>query len=255
MKATSLIGLLLAVLLLAIVTAGCATSVPAGPSSWDPSGPDRSALALRPVDRSAGRATAGDAAFLSAPLASPGHAGNVRQGEGGAGGSFSVLLGARHLDEDYWDPLENQGVLGIEAEFRPGRSPLGIEFGGSVSANSEDDYLNSGIDLAAAIAEFYVGPRLTANTEGSVRPYVGGGVTLLTVAAEGRTTLGGVVIDVDDDDASAAAYLHAGLQADLTRGLHLGFDVRGVFGSDITLFGASGDADYIQLALSVGANW
>ena len=42
---------------------------------------------------------------------------------------------------------------------------------------------------------------------------------------------------------------------DVSDDVFLGFDLRGVFGSDLSLFGVSGDADYQQLALLVGTSF
>ena len=48
------------------------------------------------------------------------------------------------------------------------------------------------------------------------------------------------------------ARFHGGLAWALADALEVGLDLRFLFGSDIELFGVSGDADYTQLAVFVG---
>ncbi len=176
---------------------------------------------------------------------------------GGWHGSFSGHIGGRVLDDEmYWEPLEDQLALGLEIETRPDSFPLGLEFGLLAGVSQESDYQNSGVDLVSYIGEFYAGPRLTASLGRSVRPYVGGGVTLMSVTAEGEAAgpFGGT-ITVDDSDSAVGGYAHGGLQIDVADGFHIGADVRGVFGTDVTLFNTDGDADYVQVTLLLGGNW
>ena len=58
-----------------------------------------------------------------------------------------------------------------------------------------------------------------------------------------------------DSDSSFAGYAHTGIYFNTSPGTNVGVDVRGLFGSDLSLFGANGDGDYWQIALLLGGGW
>ncbi len=166
--------------------------------------------------------------------------------------SVAFLIGGRELDKEDWEPLEHQFMFGLEGSFRPADSALGFEVGVSLSLDEESNVMGTGVDVNATIGEIYFGPRVSLDlTNEVVHPYLGAGVTFLFVDVEGE--LGG--LSVSDDDTSVAGYLHSGVIFDVSDKVFLGFDLRGVFGSDLSLFGASADADYQQLALLVGTSF
>jgi len=151
-----------------------------------------------------------------------------------------VYLGQRSLDEDDWAPLEDQPMFGVEfSSERPG-SILGWEVGLMGSYTSDDVF---GVSLDATTGEIYGGVRKTF-LQSTVRPYVGAGLSAINARLEG----GGV----SDDDTSLGIYGHGGAIVMLGQSFHLGLDLRGLFGTDVELFGVSGDADYVQLALVLG---
>lgn len=109
---------------------------------------------------------------------------------------------------------------------------------------SADDDTISGVDVEAATGELYGGVRKSFG-EGTVRPYVGRGLSIIRAA-----------IDVEggdeEDDVAPALYLHGGVAFAITPTFGLGLDLRGLFGSDIELNGVEGDADHGQLAIFLG---
>jgi opacity protein-like surface antigen len=153
----------------------------------------------------------------------------------------SIYLGQRSLDEDDWEPIDEQGVFGVEYSRETEGSAVGFEVG-LMGSGDEDDL--GGADIEGSIGELYGGVRKTF-LDGVVRPYVGGGLSILTAEVD----IDGVG---DDDDTSPALYLHGGVDFDITESFFLGLDLRFLFASDIELHGLEGDADYGQLALVLG---
>lgn len=151
----------------------------------------------------------------------------------------NFLLGARELDEDEWQPVDEQGVFG--AEFSHRFSEIAWEVG---VLGSADEARSGGGDVEGTLSELYGGLRYEFGDQ-VVRPYVGAGATFV-----------GAKIDVengpDDDDSTLAAYVHGGITIDVFPRAYVGLDARGVFGSDVELLGTSRDIDYAQLALVVG---
>jgi hypothetical protein len=164
--------------------------------------------------------------------------------------SLNLLVGMRRLDEDDWEPVDEPGVVGLEyANERP-NAALGFEFGLAIAAAEEDEFVTGlgDVEFTNRALEVYGGLRKTFFADAAVRPYLGAGVTAIGVEVEGES--GGV--SADDDDTTFGGYAHGGLEFRITNSFRLGIDARAVFGTDVDLFGASGDVDYEQLALVAG---
>jgi hypothetical protein len=153
----------------------------------------------------------------------------------------SVYLAAREFDDDF-EPLEDQGTFGVGYRQEPPKWPVGWEAGFFVSAAEEDV---GGFDVDAVTAEFYGGV-LKSFGEGVVRPYVGAGLSLLFVAVDGDGPF------EEDDDATVGAYAHGGVDFQISPLFSLGFDVRGLFGPEVEIYGEDRDANYWQYALVAG---
>jgi hypothetical protein len=155
----------------------------------------------------------------------------------GIGGirSFSSgsLFGSRH-----------QSVYGFSGAPIPPGAPFGLEAGGFWSDDSEGVGSVTG---DVHIREAFIGVWRPIETGGSLRPYVGIGGT--GIHAEGKSSLG------TEHDDSAGMYLHGGLFLDLGSHVVLALDLRTVFLTHLELGGASGDGDYTQLAIGVGARF
>src|SRR5262245_27319290 len=116
---------------------------------------------------------------------------------------ISLYLGQRNLDEDDWSPVDEQATIGIEYSRETAGSPIGFEVGFMASGDDDEE---AGHDFEGATAELYGGVRKTFGQD-VVRPYIGGGLSFITAAAD----IEGPIIDDDDDDSSIAAYVHGGI--------------------------------------------
>jgi hypothetical protein len=150
---------------------------------------------------------------------------------------IGIYLGRRNFgDKDFWIPNEKQGAFAVEFAQDSGDS-IGWEVGLAGSTDESGPWTGS-------TAEVYGGLRKSFG-EDNVRPYIGGGLSLINAEWE----LGGVSVG---DDTSLAAYLHGGVQFLVSPTFFLGLDVRTLFGSDVTIAGFDGDADYTQMAVTFG---
>lgn len=152
---------------------------------------------------------------------------------------LTLAIGQRSLDEGDYEPVEDQIALGVGVHQEPPGSLVGWELGFQGSYD-EDDVAGFG-DIESSTWELYGGLRKTLVDGEEVRPYLGAGLSLVGVRFE--------ALGIDDDDSSLAAYAHGGVEIEVSPGFALGLDLRGLFGSEIDLFGVDTDADYGQLAL------
>jgi len=149
------------------------------------------------------------------------------------------------LDTGDWEPVEDQPTFGLEYSNENPAQSIGWEIG--FMASEEDDNIGA-FDVEGSTSELYGGIRKSFETEGAVRPYLGGGLALIT--AEGEVALGG--LSASEDDSSPALYLHGGIAFDVSDAFFIGVDLRILTGSDITFGEYDGDADYTQLAIVLG---
>jgi len=150
---------------------------------------------------------------------------------------IALYFGERHLDEDDWEPVDEQVTLGIEYSHESPGSAVGFEVG--VMGSTDDDAIGA-VDVEARTGEIYGGIHKTFGDD-IVRPYVGGGLAMIRVEADFGPG--------DDDDASFAGYVHGGLAVAASEAFHIALDLRFLLGSDVDIAGVDMDADYGQLAL------
>jgi hypothetical protein len=154
---------------------------------------------------------------------------------------ITIYLGQRNLDQDDYAPVDEQAMIGVEFARETAGSLVGWEVG---VMGSSDEGSVAGFDVTGNTAEIYGGVRKTFGS-GSVRPYVGGGLSVINSEVE-------VSGSGSADDESLAGYAHLGVSVDVTEAFFLGLDLRVLFGSDLSIGGVNTDADYGQLALILG---
>lgn len=163
-----------------------------------------------------------------------------------ASGNVVASAGARYLDPDAWSPVEDQGQIGVLADYQIVPGPLYLTAGVQVSGKEEDE---SNGDLTASVIDFSLGAKFMP-TFGQVRPYVGAGIASVGAAYEFESDFGP---DEDDDDGSLGYYYGAGVLVHIGR-FNVGADVRRIAGTDLELGGAS-NADSTVVSALFGWGW
>ena len=167
-----------------------------------------------------------------------------------SGNMLVLSLGGRGLDESQWSPVEDQVSFGFEFVHEPIDSLIGFEVGTQFGFSGERINVppTGDADVISTVSELYGGAHKTFFRDATTQPYIGGGVTLLYALF--ATDFGNVT--TSDEDSTAGLYVHGGVQTHVAKNFVIGLDLRAVFGTDITLFGSSGDADYGQVAFFLG---
>ena len=159
----------------------------------------------------------------------------------GAGHSVNAYYGARSLDNDDFDDLEDQEVYGLDGVLKLELPLLAVE-GGWQRAEADDDSTAGLVDPELEIDEYFVGLRLVP-WEILIAPYASAGATYLDGSLDAT--------GVSDDDETIAFYARLG--AALTFGLfRIGVDGRATFGSDVEFNGSDTDVDNYQITGFVG---
>lgn len=203
------------------------------------------AIPMNPFRRSAAPAFLALVALLLIPggLATPALAGDVNL-------NF-YPASARALDEELWSPVDDQWAFGGTVDFGEKGNPLHMAIGFHVGVGFDD--ANNGLidEQASSISELSVGIAGAWQSKGRLRGYVAGGFSFVGARLEVDT----ITNDVDDDDDSLGGWIEAGMAWRLGHHFSLGFGARTLLGTDITLFGVEGDADYFQFGPLLAWSW
>jgi hypothetical protein len=170
-----------------------------------------------------------------------------------AGGNANFLYGTRSMNDDAWEPTDDQEVYGLTVDFGGKTWPVCIAVSYLESGDKGEvasfPILGS-VDLDSELSEWDVGVRKIWTVK-SVRPFVGGGLSLIDADADVSSALG----STSDSDDTQGLYVEGGVYWRLGQAFNLGLNGRIVEGTDMTLFDQDGDADYWQVGALLGFGW
>ncbi len=159
----------------------------------------------------------------------------------GAASACWLYVGRRYMNSSAFKDagVDEPDVYGIDGVLGLTGFGLSLE-GGYLYAEDAETNNSSQFD------EYFLGLRQTFLAGGLIQPYIGAGVSQI----EADLGVGAGTFS----DNSTAGYAHLGVAFQILL-FQLGLDYRVVAGSDLTLAGAQTDADYQQLALTLGVSF
>jgi Outer membrane protein beta-barrel domain len=178
-------------------------------------------------------------------------AGSARADSEPMAGNTQFLVGQRYLG-DFWKPLDQQALFGIETDFAPRSSPVRVAFAAIGSADKRrvtTPFYGETGEVGADVAELSAGFLWQPLKKGVVRPYLGAGLSLVYAG------IGTDYFDRAESDQSFGFYGNLGVFFKVGDTFNVGLDGRIVRGTRLTLAGVDGDADYEQLSLLLGFSW
>lgn len=173
-----------------------------------------------------------------------------------AEGNANFVLGIRQFDENDWEPVEDQEVFGVDVDFGEPGWPINLDIGFHVSSDEDDltdGFFLGDVDLKVTVSEISFGVVKTWKTgTGQVRPFIGGGGSVIKAEAEFDTPGLG---SFDEDDTTFALYGRGGVYWRIGSRFNIGLDGRILGGSDFEIEGIDFDASYFQVGLLLGWGW
>ncbi len=171
-------------------------------------------------------------------------------------GNANLLLGAKAMEEDDWEPLEEQAEVAIRLDFREKAWPVNLSLD-LVGTRAEEDafYAIPGFgtawaDIEATTSEWNLGVRKIWEGFHLVRPYVNGGLAIIHAEVE-VSTLG---VSVDRDDTGVGYFLGGGVYWTLAEHFNLGLDLRYSW-AEVGWDGFEGNGGGSHAGLLVGYHW
>ncbi len=158
-------------------------------------------------------------------------------------GNVNVFLGAKSLDEDEWEPSDEQSEFGIEIDFKQQNWPVSIAM--DFSRGSGDGTLWD-IKFESETSELNIGVRKIWEQFPHMRPFIGGGVSFIRGEFSGP--------GVSDDDTGVGGWLGVGVYYTLAEQFNIGVEAK-YSGAEVTLFGVDVNAGGGHLGLLIGYHW
>jgi hypothetical protein len=199
---------------------------------------------------------AGSAALAEEPESPPPPAGTASTpSDDGMAGNVQFLVGQTYLS-DFWKPLDEPMGFGVEVDFAPKKSPIRVALATRFSFETESvstPYFGEIGKVGAGFLEFSGGFLWLPLRHGVVRPYLGGGA--VQIFAGFGAGSGSDFWDGGDGDASFGFYADGGIFFKVGDTFNVGFDGRIVRGTNITIAGVEGNANYTQVNMLFGFSW
>ncbi len=167
-------------------------------------------------------------------------------------GNANLLLGAKALDKNDWEPANAQSEAGVEVDFRRRDWPLSVAIdvlGASGEGKVYDPFFGEA-RMQSETSELCLGIRKVWDGSPSVRPFIGGGISMLK--ATGRVTVLGIT--VEDSGSGTGSWFGGGVYWTLGGSFDIGFEFRASSGK-AKLFGADIKAGGSHGGLLLGYHW
>jgi opacity protein-like surface antigen len=171
-------------------------------------------------------------------------------------GDVNLFMGAKQLDEDDWEPVDEHDEYGIMLDFRHKSWPVSIAIDFLSSSDEETVYAYiSGygtlpFDVEGKTRELNLGIRKIWDRLTPFRPYIGGGLAMVSAEAKGSV----FGYSVSDDDNAIGFWFGGGFYLTLSEHFNLGLDIR-LSRAEVTIAGVDGEAGGTHAGLVLGYHW
>lgn len=172
-------------------------------------------------------------------------------------GNINAFLGSKALDKDDWEPVEEQGEIGIKIDFKQQSWPVSIAIDFLASESDEERGLfydpSFGIFEAAfqgRTSELNLGVRKIWDHFPHVRPFIGGGLSF--IRAEGEVSAFGD--SVSDDDAGTGLWIGGGVYWTLADHFNIGLELM-ASSAEVTIFDTDVNAGGGHFGVLAGYHW
>ena len=171
-------------------------------------------------------------------------------------GNVNIFLGSKMLDEDDWAPVDQHFEAGVLIDFKQKSWPISIALDFLSSSDKEDvsfAVLNFGtfnFNLEGNTTEINLGVRKIWDNPTMVRPFIGGGLAVISAEVKG-TALG---LSVSDDDTGVGVWLEGGAYVTLGQHFNIGAEARWSK-AEVTLFNVDGEAGGFHVGALLGFHW
>lgn len=135
-------------------------------------------------------------------------------------GNLNVFIGSKTLNEDDWEPVDEQLEIGGMFDYRPPNWPISLAVDLLYSFGDDEQF---GIELENRFLELDVGFKFIMENPSTINPFIAGGVAFVEAEAEGDFW---DVFDLQDDTSGTGLWLSGGAYVTMNNNLNLGLNIR-----------------------------
>lgn len=135
-------------------------------------------------------------------------------------GNANILFGVRTLNEDDWNPLEEQTEFGAMVDFRPVQWPINLTVECSLASSEKSRF---GILLEGETLELDVGVKKIFENSSQFNPFLAGGLAIVNVQASGNFW---GFFDIEDDKTEIGGWVSGGAFVTLSEHLNIGLQAK-----------------------------
>jgi opacity protein-like surface antigen len=162
-------------------------------------------------------------------------------------GNLNLLLGQKSMDGD-WDPVDDQGEIGVLFDYRERNWPISLAV--EILGSSDDKSYSNG-DVEGSTTEICIGVKKIWDIRNfPLKPFVGGGVAYINAEIDDNYP----AVSYSDDDSAIGFWLEGGFYATLSQHFNLGLILR-ISRAEVTLFGDDMEAGGDHIGLILGYHW
>ena len=168
-------------------------------------------------------------------------------------GNINFFIGLKSLNEDDWAPTENQLAFGAKSDFRPRGWPINLAFDVIHSRADETMVMfdplfgNVPFRMEANTTEFNLGVRKYWENYEMMRPFVGGGLSILNAEITGSA----FGISISEDDSAIGIWLGGGLLWVVEEHINIGVEA-GYTKAEVTILGIDAEGGGFRVGGLVG---
>ncbi|MEW6381475.1 MAG: hypothetical protein AB1611_17995 [bacterium] len=177
-------------------------------------------------------------------------------------GNINILFGQKLLDDNDWEPVENQFEFGIEADIKELSWPVSITM--SYAHSSDDDtvyyydydpYWRSSGDIEGKTSELNIGVKKIWDQPSGIHPFLAGGLSIIDAEREREfwETRNHVVVrwKSSDSDSGLGIWFGGGIYWTLNQIFNLGVELK-YSHAEVTLFNEDCEAGGLHYGILLG---
>ena len=158
-------------------------------------------------------------------------------------GNVNFFLGAKVLDEDDWEPAEEQDEFGIEVDFKQRNWPVSIAIDFLYGSGDGTIY---GVKCESETTELNIGIRNIWDQSPHVRPFIGVGIAFISAEAS--------VPWYSVDDSSVGIWFGGGVYWTLGESFNIGLEAK-YSTAEVTFNGFDVEAGGRHFGMLIGFHW
>ncbi len=177
--------------------------------------------------------------------------------EEGWTGNVNFFLGAKALDDDDWEPVEEHGEIGVSIDFRQREWPINIVVEYLHSASGEEEAMLCdpsfgcvNVEAEAETSELNLGIRKIWETSSSVRPFIGGGLSLINA----ELSVDALGTETSESDSGVGFWFGGGVYWTIGDHFNLGLEAK-ISSADVDFEGIEADAGGGHFGFIAGYHW